>query len=237
MYGHMAEEFDWLTLEEGEEVLWSSRAHKYSLYVGMVFGALFLLVGSLFAWLSYRNTHYVVTNKRIYAKRGTLSRNVKTVDFDKVQNINYTQSALGAQFGYGNVEISTAGSEGAEITFRSIPDPADVQELIDRRIDRDDGRDADGEDVLAEILAELRAIRGALEGHPLAGGSTGSTALAATGERAPEPSAEDADGDATEDGNEMTPFEGADPVEDAPSVDPVEDAPSVDPVDDPSEDG
>jgi len=167
----MAEEFDWLTLEEGEEVLWSSRAHKYSLYVGMVFGALFLLVGSLFAWLSYRNTHYVVTNKRIYAKRGTLSRNVKTVDFDKVQNINYTQSALGAQFGYGNVEISTAGSSGAEVTFRSIPDPADVQELIDREIKRNRGDRKTGEesgaaskaDVLDEVVSELRAIRRLLE--------------------------------------------------------------------------
>ncbi len=163
----MSTEFEWLTLEEGEDVLWSSRAHEYSLYVGVVFGALFLLVGSVLAWLSYQNTQYVVTSKRIYAKRGILSRNVKTVDFEKVQNINYTQGALGAQFGYGNVEVSTAGSSGAEVTFRSIPDPASVQELIDREINR--GRDTDREtsdqkgDVLDEIVTELRAIRNLLE--------------------------------------------------------------------------
>lgn len=163
----MEEEFEWLTLEDGEEILWSSRAHKYSLYVGVAFGALFFLIGSVSAWLSYQNTHYVVTNKRIYAKSGILSRDVKTVDFDKVQNINYTQSALGSSFGYGNVEISTAGSSGAEITFRSIPDPADVQELIDRVIKQNQG--AEGErttgkaDVLDEVVSELRGIRGLLE--------------------------------------------------------------------------
>lgn len=163
----MSTEFDWLSLEEGEELLWSSRAHEYSLYVGVVFGAFFLLIGSVLAWLSYQNTQYVVTSKSVYAKRGILSRNVKTVDFEKVQNINYTQGALGARFGYGNVEISTAGSSGAEVTFRSIPDPADVQELIDREIKR--GRDTDREttteegDVLDEIVAELRAIRDLLE--------------------------------------------------------------------------
>jgi uncharacterized membrane protein YdbT with pleckstrin-like domain len=165
----MATEFDWLTLEEGEKVLWSSRAHRYSLYVGMVFGVIFLFVGSILAWLNYQNTHYVVTNRRIYAKRGIVSRNVKTVDFDKVQNINYTQGALGAHFGYGNVEISTAGSSGAEVTFRSIPDPADVQELIDREIKRGQGTEGgtseSTDDVLDEVVSELRAIRQLLEGE------------------------------------------------------------------------
>lgn len=168
----MSSEYEWLTLDADEEVLWSSRAHRYSLYTNLAAGVVllvflvgvFVIVGS---WLTYRNTNYVVTTKRIYAKRGILSRNVQTVDFGKVQNINYTQTALGTQFGYGNVEISTAGSSGAEITFRSIPDPADVQELIDREI-KDDGdgsrEDAEGtDDVLDDVLEELRAIRHLLE--------------------------------------------------------------------------
>jgi uncharacterized membrane protein YdbT with pleckstrin-like domain len=194
----MTTEFEWLTLEEGEEVLWSSRAHEYSLYVGVVFGALFFLIGSVLAWLSYQNTHYVVTSKRIYAKRGILSRNVKTVDFEKVQNINYTQGALGARFGYGNVEISTAGSSGAEVTFQSIPDPANVQELIDREIKR--GRDTDREtpgekgDVLDEIVTELRAIRDLLEEQSTTqtgSGAQGEHGRPASEPRSPEPGGDD----------------------------------------------
>lgn len=170
-----AAEFDWLSLEDDEEIRWSSRAHEYSLYAGFAWGivllplfglGLLIIVG---AYLSHQNTHYVVSSERIYAKRGILSRNVKTVDFDKVQKIDYSQSALGAKFGYGTVEISTAGSSGAEVSFKSVPDPAAVQELIDREIKgRRQGRsggtdDADPEAVLGEVLQELRAIRGLLE--------------------------------------------------------------------------
>ena len=171
-------ELDWFTPEPDEEVLWASRMHRSALYSSLAISLPFVLVlvGIAFvagSWLWYQNTHYVVTDRRIYAKRGVLSRNVKTIDFEKVQNINYRQGPLGAQFGYGTVEISTAGSSDVELAFRSVPDPAAVQELIDREINRgrNRGRDRgeasdrtdDPEAVLAEILEELRAIRGLLE--------------------------------------------------------------------------
>jgi hypothetical protein len=61
------------------------------------------------------------------------------------------------------VDISTAGGSGVELKFRSIPDPASVQELIAREVDDREQGDgeagADADDVLDEILHELRAIR------------------------------------------------------------------------------
>ena len=161
--------FDWLTLEDDEEVLWSSRPHRSSLVPAFVVGiplsiVLIGLVILLGAYLTYKNTNYVVTNSGLYKKTGILSRDVQKIGFDKVQNISYSQSAIGSYFGYGNVEVSTAGSSGVEMQFRSVPAPADVQELIDSRIERGDGRsDGDKEDVLAEILTELRTIRRIVE--------------------------------------------------------------------------
>ena len=168
--------YDWLTLEDDEEVLWSSRPHRSSLVPALVVGIplSILLIGLVIilgAYLTYKNTNYVVTTSGLYKKTGILSRDVQKIGFDKVQNISYSQSAIGGYFGYGTVEVSTAGSSGVEMQFRSVPAPADVQELIDSRIERRDGRGGDDkEDVLAEILTELRAIRRAVEGDTVDNG-------------------------------------------------------------------
>ena len=157
----------WLTLEDDEEIQWASTPHKYSIVPAFIIGiplsivliGIPLLVGS---YLQYTNTNYVVTNRGLYSKRGILSKDVQQVGFDKVQNISYSQSALGSSFGYGSVDISTAGGSGVELKLRSIPDPAAVQELIAREIDsrqqNGSGSAADTDDVLEEILAELRVI-------------------------------------------------------------------------------
>ena len=158
---------DWLTLDDDEAILWSSRPHRSSLLPALIVGIplSLVLVGLVIiagAYLTYRNTHYVVTDAGLYKKTGILSRDVKKIGFDKVQNISYNQSAIGAQLGYGNVEISTAGSGGVEMRFRSVPDPAGVQRLINQRIGTTDDAD-EKSDVLDEVLEELRAIRKTLE--------------------------------------------------------------------------
>ncbi|MFA1611793.1 PH domain-containing protein [Halobellus rubicundus] len=161
-------DLDWLTLEDGESIQWASTPHKYSIVPAFIIGiplslvlvGIPILVGS---YLQYTNTNYVVTNRGLYSKRGILSRDVQQIGFDKVQNISYSQSALGSSFGYGSVDVSTAGGSGVELKFRSIPDPASVQELIAREVDDREQGDTDAgahaDDVLDEILHELRAIR------------------------------------------------------------------------------
>jgi len=128
------------------------------------------------SYLQYTNTNYVVTNRGLYSKRGVLSRDVQQIGFDKVQNSSYSQSALGSYFGYGSVDISTAGGSGIELQFRSIPAPAAVQELIAREIDSRQQTESDStkEDVLDSILTELRVIRQAVADDQN-GSQTGST--------------------------------------------------------------
>ncbi|ELZ32997.1 PH domain-containing protein [Halorubrum ejinorense] len=164
-------DLDWLSLEDDEEIRWASTPHRYSVVPALLVGVplSLVLVGIPIvaaSYLQYKNTNYVVTNKGLYSKRGILSRDVKQIGFEKVQNISYSQSAIGSSLGYGSVEVSTAGGSGVELRFRSIPDPASVQELIAREIDagKRDSADGDGDadDVLAEILVELRAIRSAV---------------------------------------------------------------------------
>jgi uncharacterized membrane protein YdbT with pleckstrin-like domain len=118
------------------------------------------------AYLSRENTQYVVTDRALYKKSGVLSRDVQRIDFGKVQNTSYAQGFFGSRFGYGSVDVSTAGGSGVEMRFRSVPDPKGVQRLINRRVKSDPARDEREEspaDVLADVLTELRAIREAIE--------------------------------------------------------------------------
>ncbi|WP_280585137.1 PH domain-containing protein [Halorubrum sp. Boch-26] len=163
-------DLDWLTLEDDESILWASTPHKYSVVPAFIVGIplSLVLIGVPIlaaAYLQYQNTNYVVTDRGLYSKRGILSRDVKQIGFDKVQNISYSQSALGASFGYGSVDVSTAGGSGVELQFRSIPDPASVQELIAREVDgrrQSESDSTDEDDVLNEILREVTAIRRAV---------------------------------------------------------------------------
>jgi uncharacterized membrane protein YdbT with pleckstrin-like domain len=162
-------DLEWLTLEAGESIQWASTPHKYSLVGAFAVGIPLsvVLIGIpivVAAYLQYTNTNYVITNRGLYSKRGILSRDVQQIGFDKIQNISYSQSALGSYFGFGSVDVSTAGGSGVELQLRSIPDPASVQELIARAVDkRQQGEsESTANDVLDEILQELRLIRNAM---------------------------------------------------------------------------
>ena len=161
--------FDWISLDDDEEVVWADTPHKSSLVPSLVVGIplVFVLVGIpliIGAYLNRENTEYVITNRALCRKSGIISRNVQRVDFGKVQNTTYSQGFFGQQFGYGTVEVSTAGGSGVELTFNSIPDPKQVQELVNKQA-KGDGSDRpnDKAAVLDEILTELRAIRAAME--------------------------------------------------------------------------
>lgn len=166
-------DFDWLTLDGDEEILWADTPHPYSLVPAFIVGVplSLVLVGIpilVSAYLTYQNTNYVVTSAALYKKTGVLSRSVQRIEFDKVQDTSYRQSFFGAQFGYGTVDISTAGGSGVELSFQNVADPQQLQTLINGRIRRREGRSTDGDDktaVLDDILGELRAIRQAVEGE------------------------------------------------------------------------
>jgi len=130
---------DWLTLDEDEEIVWSGKPHESSLIPALVVGLplALILIGLLIiagSYLQRENTQYVVTTDGLYKKTGVLSRDVQRIDFGKVQNTSYSQGFFGSRFGYGNVDISTAGGSGIEMQFRSVPEPREIQELINKRV-------------------------------------------------------------------------------------------------------
>jgi uncharacterized membrane protein YdbT with pleckstrin-like domain len=167
----MSAEFDWVDLETDEEVLWADTPHPYSLLPAFIVGIPLsvLVVGIVIiasAYMTYKNTNYVVTTDALYKKTGVFSRNVKRIEFAKVQDTSYSQSFLGTQFGFGVVEVSTAGGGSVELRFKDVSEPQSLQSLINKRLRQQENRDSTADEkavVLDEILDELRALRRLVE--------------------------------------------------------------------------
>jgi uncharacterized membrane protein YdbT with pleckstrin-like domain len=176
---------EWLSLEADEELQWAGQPVPLSIVGTAVWGLLLtvVLVGILllltlpFTWLSIRNTDYVVTDETLYVKKGVLSTNIESVGLDKIQNTEYSQSFWGKQFGYGSIDVSTAGSSGAEIGFQNVANASEVRDLITRLSNehsagsrgRGTGEEerttgvAPATEGMDELVAELRATREAME--------------------------------------------------------------------------
>jgi membrane protein YdbS with pleckstrin-like domain len=180
---------EWLSLDEGEEIRWQGQPVMASMIGTAVAGLLtaVLLIGLLIlltlplTYVSRKNTEYVVTNQSLYVKTGVLGTNIESVGVEKIQNTEFSQSFWGKKFGYGSLEISTAGSSGAETSFDNIPDAREVRDLVSglggdagaaatagAASAAESGGTAGGETTaggadLDELVAELRATREALE--------------------------------------------------------------------------
>lgn len=110
----------WLTLPDYNLVLWVTRA---------VFAALVLI---LVGWiqLDRRRRRYAVTNRRVSAEFGIISRVSNEVRIQDIRSINLRQTGLLGLLGIGRVEFSSAAADDAEVIFWNIPGAEKVRDLV-----------------------------------------------------------------------------------------------------------
>jgi uncharacterized membrane protein YdbT with pleckstrin-like domain len=96
--------------------------------VGVVAVALVLAGG----YLKRIFTTYVITNKRLYIKRGIVARREQQTQLDRVQNVNTSQSALQRLLQVGTVDFDTAAGDDYDFTFAGVAEPQDVVQAVHR---------------------------------------------------------------------------------------------------------
>lgn len=159
---------DWVTLTEGEEVLWqghpSLRLITPSVVVGLVLalGGVALtvvlteptvrwlpLLGvpigiAVVAWayVSLVSTRYVLTSEEVYRKSGILNQSVAQIRLDRVQNTTFSQSPTERLLSYGDITIYTAGSDTMDITLENVPNPQEVNQRLTEALDAASGSGA-----------------------------------------------------------------------------------------------
>ena len=96
--------------------------------VGLVLFGAALLIG----FVKRVATRYVVTNQRLYIRRGLLSKRVQQTRIDRIQNVNTDQSFVERILRVGTVDFDTAGTDDSDFTFFGIASPDSVVEAVDR---------------------------------------------------------------------------------------------------------
>jgi uncharacterized membrane protein YdbT with pleckstrin-like domain len=94
----------------------------------VVLFALVLVVG----FVKRVATTYMVSNQRLYIRRGILSKSVQQTRIDRVQNVNTNQSLIQRILSVGTVDFDTAGTDDSEFRFIGIADPGRVVGAVDR---------------------------------------------------------------------------------------------------------
>ena len=103
---------------------------NWALLLGIVVLVLALVV--LGGFVQRISTTYVVTTKRLWIRRGILSRAVQETRLERVQNVNTRQTFFERLLRVGTVDFDTAGTDDSDFTFRGIDDPEGVARAVDR---------------------------------------------------------------------------------------------------------
>ena len=87
----------------------------------------------LVLFLDWFCTKYYLTNLRLIEERGIIGKRFVSIWLDKVQDVTCKFGVLGEIFGFGDLEIESAGTYG-KIVFSFVPSPKRLQREIDKAI-------------------------------------------------------------------------------------------------------
>jgi len=114
------------TLLQGETVMYRARISLWSVGHLIFFGVLLLVIGIgliflIWAWIRYKTTEFAVTDRRIIAKTGLISRSTVELFLDKVEALHVDQSVPGRMLDFGTITIRGTGTTLEPIRNISAP--------------------------------------------------------------------------------------------------------------------
>jgi uncharacterized membrane protein YdbT with pleckstrin-like domain len=110
---------------------------------GLTVGVLVLiaiaLVWGLWRFLTWRFTHFVVTNDRLIYRSGVLAKRGIQIPLERVNNVNFKQGILERIVGAGDLLVESAGEDGQQ-RFTDVRHPDKVQNIIHEQINENERR-------------------------------------------------------------------------------------------------
>lgn len=114
-------------LTKGEQVVYQGKVSIWSMGPLLLIGLLLLPVfglGLIFwaiAAIRFLTTELAITNKRVIAKFGLVSRATIEINLQKIESIQVRQGVLGRIFNFGSIVVAGAGSPQAPVPGISDP--------------------------------------------------------------------------------------------------------------------
>lgn len=96
-----------------------------------------LLVGigvvNLHFW-AWRAHEYVLTDQRVILNEGIVSKFSRSIAIDRIQDLTTFQGLWGRTWGFGDIELESAGRDGGEV-LSTVPHPQQLRNAIFAQIE------------------------------------------------------------------------------------------------------
>jgi len=101
----------------------------------LMLGAVLVGLGvlNLYYW-GWRAHEYVLTDQRVILNEGIVSKFSRSIAIDRIQDLTTFQGLWGRTWGFGDIELETAGREGAEL-LSTVPRPQQLRNAIFSQIE------------------------------------------------------------------------------------------------------
>jgi len=100
--------------------------------IWLILGGALTFVGFVI-FLGWLCTNYYLTNLRLIDERGIIGKRIVSIWLDRIQDVTCKFGIWGRIFGFGDIEIESAGTYG-KIIFDFVPNPGKIQEDIETAI-------------------------------------------------------------------------------------------------------
>jgi uncharacterized membrane protein YdbT with pleckstrin-like domain len=88
---------------------------------------------NLYYW-AWRAHEYVLTDQRVILNEGILSKFSRSIAIDRIQDLTTFQGVWGRAWGFGDIELESAGRESAEV-LSTVPHPQQLRNAIFAQIE------------------------------------------------------------------------------------------------------
>jgi uncharacterized membrane protein YdbT with pleckstrin-like domain len=129
-----------MSLTEGEIPIWFGQMSWVSRWFWILIAIICLLtriliviaiIIAILVSIDVLTSEYFISNKRIYFKRGLISRVLNDIKIEWITNIFVQQGIFGRILNYGNIGISSPGEHAGAIGFVGVSDPMGVKAIIE----------------------------------------------------------------------------------------------------------
>lgn len=118
------------------EALWSGHPSHWGYFWWWLFGLVLLaaygagliIIAGIF--IARARHSYVVTQRMVIVEEGLVAKNSNEIRIQDIRSINMTKRGISGLLGVGDIEISSAATDKAEITFRGIAHATRVRDLL-----------------------------------------------------------------------------------------------------------
>jgi uncharacterized membrane protein YdbT with pleckstrin-like domain len=91
------------------------------------------LILNIYYW-GWRAHEYVLTDQRVILNEGILSKFSRSIAIDRIQDLTTYQGLWGRTWGFGDIELESAGREGGE-WLNTVPRPQQLRNAIFAQIE------------------------------------------------------------------------------------------------------